>query len=95
MLELNFTNLFFEYSLCNCRRVLYLNSEITDERVVNSKDVQWYFKRIIIVNKNVDINYTAHDAFLELPLSGTLKIERLENNNLNFGSNKANGSKKD
>jgi hypothetical protein len=27
----------------------------------------------------VYIKFTARDAFLELPLSGTLKIERLEN----------------
>ena len=29
-------------------------------------------------NKNVDIKFSAHDAFQELPSSGTLKIERLE-----------------
>ena len=29
-------------------------------------------------NKNVDVKFSAHDAFLELPSSGTLKIERLE-----------------
>jgi len=30
-------------------------------------------------NKNVDIKFSAHDAFLELPSSGTLKVGRLEN----------------
>ena len=30
------------------------------------------------INKNVDIKFSAHDAFLELHSSGTLKIERLE-----------------
>jgi hypothetical protein len=29
------------------------------------------------MNKNVDIKFSAHDAFLEEPSSGTLKIERL------------------
>ena len=29
-------------------------------------------------NENVDIEFSAHDAFLEQPSSGTLKIERLE-----------------
>ena len=29
-------------------------------------------------NRNVDINFSAHDAFLESPSSGTLKIEKLE-----------------
>ena len=29
-------------------------------------------------NKNVNITCNAHDVFLELPSSGTLKIERLE-----------------
>jgi len=29
-------------------------------------------------NKNVDIKFSAQDAFLEYPSSGTLKIERLE-----------------
>ena len=29
-------------------------------------------------NKNVDIKFSAHDVFLELPASGTLKIERFE-----------------
>jgi hypothetical protein len=28
-------------------------------------------------NKNVDIKFSAHDAFLEKPSSGTLKIEIL------------------
>ena len=30
------------------------------------------------INKNVDIKFSAHDAFLEKPSSGTLKIGRLE-----------------
>ena len=30
------------------------------------------------INKNVDIKFSAHDAFLEKPLSGTLEIERLD-----------------
>jgi hypothetical protein len=30
------------------------------------------------INKNVDIKFSAHDAFLEKPSSGTLKVERLE-----------------
>ena len=29
-------------------------------------------------NKNVDIKFSAHDTFLEQPLSGALKIERLD-----------------
>jgi len=29
------------------------------------------------MNKNVDIKCNSHDAFLEYPSSGTLKIERL------------------
>ena len=29
-------------------------------------------------NKNVDIKFSAHDAFLEKPSSGALNIERLE-----------------
>ena len=29
-------------------------------------------------NENVDIKFSAHDAFLEQPSSGTLKIKRLE-----------------
>ena len=33
----------------------------------------WHIRKS---NKNVDIKFSAHDAFLE---SGTLKIERLEN----------------
>jgi len=32
-----------------------------------------------IWNKNVDIKNSAHDAFLESPPSGTLKVDRLEN----------------
>ena len=32
-----------------------------------------------IWNKNVDIKISAHDAFLESPPSGTLKVNRLEN----------------
>jgi hypothetical protein len=40
-------------------------------------------------NKNVDIKFSAHDAFLESPSSGTLKIERLESQIIwSFGSNK-------
>jgi hypothetical protein len=33
---------------------------------------------IITCNKNVDVNFSMHDAFLEQPSSGTLKFERLE-----------------
>ena len=33
---------------------------------------------ICICNKNVEIKLSAHDAFLELPSSDTLKIGRLE-----------------
>jgi len=29
--------------------------------------------------KNVDIKFNAHDTFLKLPSSGTLKVEKLEN----------------
>ena len=32
----------------------------------------------LMCNKNVDIKFSAHDAFLEWPSSGTLKIEKLE-----------------
>jgi len=36
-------------------------------------------------NKNVDIKISAHDAFLEKPSSGTLKIERFDSQiTLNF-----------
>ena len=28
-------------------------------------------------NKNVDIKFNAHDAFLEIPVSGTLIVKRL------------------
>jgi hypothetical protein len=31
-----------------------------------------------IVNKNVDVNFSADDGFLEQPSSGTLKSEILE-----------------
>ena len=31
-----------------------------------------------LVGMNVDIKFSAHDAFMEGPSSGTLKIERLE-----------------
>jgi hypothetical protein len=30
-------------------------------------------------NKNVGIKFSAHDTFLDYPSSGTLKVERLEN----------------
>ena len=36
------------------------------------------YKVVAVLNKNVDIKFGAHDAFLEYPSSGTLKIERLE-----------------
>jgi len=40
-------------------------------------------------NKNVDIKFSAHDALLEKPSSGTLKIDRLENQIIqSFGGNK-------
>ena len=32
-----------------------------------------------MLNKNVDIKFSAHDMFLEQPSSNTLKVERLEN----------------
>jgi len=31
-----------------------------------------------LLNKNVDIKFSAHDTFLEKPLPGTVKIKRLE-----------------
>jgi hypothetical protein len=31
-----------------------------------------------LVGMNVDIKFSAHDAFMEGPSSGTLKIERME-----------------
>jgi len=37
------------------------------------------FHLILIENKSVDIKFSVHDAFLELPSSGTVKVERLEN----------------
>ena len=48
-------------------------------------------------NKNVDIKLSAHDTFLEQPSSGTLKIEKLENQIIKkiFGSNKTKESKQD
>ena len=30
-------------------------------------------------NKHIDISFSAHDTFLELPSSDTLKVDRLEN----------------
>ena len=42
--------------------------------------------------KNVDIKFSAYEAFLEYHSSDTLKIERLENQ-LTFGSNKTNNPK--
>ena len=51
-----------------------------------------YRDNLIYVNdKNVDIKFSAYDAFLVKPSSGTLKIERLElkpNNLRVFRSNK-------
>jgi hypothetical protein len=42
-------------------------------------------------NKNVDVKFSAHDTFLELPSSGTLKIERLESQIIKvLGANKLN-----
>ena len=42
-------------------------------------------------NKNVDIKFSVHNMFLEQPLSGTLKIDRLESQIIKvFGSNKTN-----
>jgi hypothetical protein len=35
--------------------------------------------QILSLNKNVDINFSANYAFLKLPSSGTLIIQRLEN----------------
>ena len=47
---------------------------------------------ILRSNKNVDIKFSAHDAFLEYPLSGTFKIDRLERQIiLSFGSNNTKG----
>ena len=47
-------------------------------------------------NKNVDIKFSAHEAFLEWSSSGTLKIERLESQIIySFGSNKTKGPKRD
>ena len=43
-----------------------------------------------IFNKNVDIKFSAHDAFLELPSSGMFKVERLESQ-IMFGASKSNG----
>jgi hypothetical protein len=41
--------------------------------------------------KNVDVKFRVHDTFLEQPLSGTLKIDRLESQIIkDFGSNKTN-----
>jgi len=34
--------------------------------------------KCMFVNKNVDIKFSAHDAFLELPSSGTLKVKIFE-----------------
>ena len=40
-----------------------------------------YLEKIINAshNKNIDIKFNVHDTFLESLLSGTLKVERLEN----------------
>ena len=40
--------------------------------------VRWYVSRSAFYNKNLDIKFSAHDAFVEGPSSRTLKIERLE-----------------
>jgi hypothetical protein len=37
-----------------------------------------YYLLFTVPNKNVEIKFSAHDAFLELPLPGTLKIDRVE-----------------
>ena len=43
-----------------------------------------------IFNENVDIKFSAHDAFLKLPSSGMFKIERLESQ-IMFGASKSKG----
>ena len=46
-------------------------------------------KTSYIYNKNVDIKFSAHDAFLENPSTGTLQIEILDCKIIySFGSNK-------
>ena len=43
------------------------------------------------INSNVNVKLSAHPEFLELPSSGTLKIERLESQIIqSFGSNATN-----
>jgi hypothetical protein len=43
--------------------------------------MDWRTLHMLDNNKTVDIKFSAHDAFLEQPSSGTLKIERLKNQN--------------
>ena len=43
---------------------------------------KWYkinIENIYYMNKNVDIKFSLHEAYLESPSSGTLKVEKLEN----------------
>jgi len=37
-----------------------------------------FLPQIVLKKNNVDIKFSAHSTFLELPSSGMLKIERLE-----------------
>jgi hypothetical protein len=53
------------------------NSVITKDAIILNIKYSWH-RNWHMYNKNVDIKFSAHDAFLELPSSGTLKIERWE-----------------
>ena len=53
------------------------NSVITKDAIILNIKYSWH-RNWHMHNKNVDIKFSAHDAFQELPSSGTLKIERLE-----------------
>jgi hypothetical protein len=51
---------------------------IVDHHSLNFLFITYLICNVFHYNKNVDIILSAHDAFLEQPSSGTLKIERLE-----------------
>ena len=49
--------------------------EVNSDACKRNKFLHW---RYLLCNKNVDIKFSAHDAFLEWPSSSTLNIEILE-----------------
>ena len=54
-------------------------STACDKYKINKERITYINKSMILTsNKNVDIKFSAHDAFLELPSSGTLKVKIFE-----------------